>query len=90
MTAEQALVLIRGYAAANRVEISGHAMLRLRQRGGRPADAVHALAHGARCVDQRADHGRAGDWRVDGPDLEGDELTCVVVIEDDVIVLTVF
>jgi hypothetical protein len=41
-------------------------------------------------VDQRADRGRAGDWRVDGPDLEGDELTCVVVIEGDVIILTVF
>lgn len=29
-------------------------------------------------------------WKVTGPDLDGDALTAVVIIEDEVIVITVF
>jgi hypothetical protein len=76
-----ALAEVRGYAGANR---------RLRQRGGGPADAVYALSNAASCVDQRADPGRAGDWRVTGPDTDGDDLTCAVVLADGVVVVTVF
>jgi hypothetical protein len=37
------------------------------------------------CVEQ--DHGR---WRVVGDDLGGEELTAVVVLEDGVLVVTLF
>lgn len=86
----KALAEARGYAGANRVTLSIHANRRLRQRGGGPADAVHALANAVSCADQRADPGRAGDWRVTGPDTDGDDLTCVVVLADGVVVVTVF
>jgi len=86
----KALVEVRGYAGANRVTLSFHANRRLRQRGGGPADAVHALANAVTCTDQRADPSRAGDWRVTGPDTDGDDLTCAVILADDVVVITVF
>jgi hypothetical protein len=31
-----------------------------------------------------------GRWKVEGPDLDGDDLTVVVVIEAEVVVITVF
>jgi hypothetical protein len=31
-----------------------------------------------------------GRWRVEGEDLDGDELTVVVVIEDGVVVVTLY
>ncbi len=84
------LVEVRGYSGTNRVTLSFHANRRLRQRGGGPADAVYALAHAVSCTDQRADPSRAGDWRITGPDTEGDDITCVVVLADGVVVVTVF
>lgn len=84
------LAEIRGYAGANRVDITFHALRRLRQRGGGPADAICALTNATVCAGQRADATRAGDWKVTGPDTDGDELTCAVVLKDGVVVLTVF
>lgn len=86
----KALKAIRGYASANRVILTGHANRRLRERGGVAADAVHALANATCCVDQRQDRNRAGDWRSTGPDTEGDPLTCSVILEGGVLVVTVF
>ncbi len=84
------LAEVRGYAGANRVTLSFHANRRLRQRGGGPADAVHALTNAVSCADQRADPGRTGDWRIMGPDTDGDDLTCAVILADGVVVVTVF
>lgn len=86
----KALEAIHGYAGANRIDLTAHALRRLRQRGGGPADAVFALVHATICADQRGDPGRAGDWRVTGPDTDGDDLTCAVILDDGVLVVTVF
>jgi hypothetical protein len=45
---------------------------------------VHALKHATACAPSDA------KWKVSGPDLDGDELTAVVVLEVGVIVVTVF
>jgi hypothetical protein len=86
----KALEAIRGYANVNRVTLTSHANRRLRERGGLPADAVHALARTTSCADQRKDPDRAGDWRTTGPDTDGDGLTCAVILVDGVLVVTVF
>lgn len=48
-------------------------------------DVRCALANASGC--EAADDGR---WRVRGHDLDGDDLTCVVAIEDAAIVVTIF
>lgn len=81
----EALDAIHGYAAANRIEVSGHARKRMRQRGVSHNDLRHALANATGCRTQPE-----GRWRVEGADLDGDLLSAVVVIEDGVVVVTVF
>jgi hypothetical protein len=77
--AKAALVLIRDHARAWRIIFVGHAEKRMRQRGATRDDVRAALMGGKRAVAQPEER-----WRVDGGrDLEGDDLTVVVVIEDD-------
>jgi hypothetical protein len=54
------------------------------QRGASAAHVRAALSGATKCV---AD---ADKWKVTGPDLDGDDLTCVVVIEGGVLVVTLF
>jgi hypothetical protein len=86
MTPAEALKAIRGLASANRIAISSHAYRRMNQRGATFADVHHALTHAQQCAWQ-AQHQR---WKVESADLDGDDLTLAVVIEDDVIVVTLF
>jgi hypothetical protein len=51
----------------------------------RPATCETRWRNAARC--KPSQHGR---WRVEGPDLAGDEVTAVVVLENGVAVVTVF
>ena len=76
---------IRGLALANRIIMTGHAELRMRQRNVFPGDVRSALV---RSKSARAQ--KDGSWRVDGPDMDGDDLTVVVVIEDGLVVVTLF
>lgn len=85
MTADQALADIRGYASANRIRFTGHARREMRECGAEPEDVQHALANATVC--EASEEGR-GRWRTTGPDLAGRALTCVVVIEDGVLVIT--
>jgi hypothetical protein len=85
VTPAEALADVQGYASANRIRVEGHALQRMRERGVAVRDLRHALANATGCA--RADKGR---WRVEGPDLAGDEVTAIVVLEDGVIVVTVF
>lgn len=55
------------------------------QRNLKPGDLRSALVSAASCKDQRD-----GKWKVTGPDLDGDALDVVVVIEAGVLVVTVF
>lgn len=85
VTATEALRTIRGLARAGRYVISDHAAKRMNQRNVRPVDIRCALQGATECValaDER--------WRATGPDFDGDALSCVVAIEGDVVVITVF
>jgi hypothetical protein len=83
--AATALADIRGFAAANRIRIVGHAWERMGERGAQFEDVRHALAGARKC--KAADLGR---WKVSGDDLDGDELILVVAIESGVVVVTVY
>ena len=85
VTANEALREIRGYASAGRVRIIFHAKERMRERGARFYDVQHALANAMECT--ASERGR---WRTRGPDSDGDELTCIVRLENGVVVVTVF
>jgi hypothetical protein len=80
-----ALVDIRGYAAVGRVVVTAHARARMLERNVQSGDLRSALSSAHDC---KAD--RDGKWRVTGPDLDGDDLTVVVAIEDGVVVVTLF
>lgn len=49
------------------------------------ADLRHALVNARSCSQQKT-----GNWRVEGSDLDGDDLTLVVAIEDGLVVVTLF
>lgn len=76
---------IRGYASANRIDYALHALQRMLQRNVRRVDVRQALATARACVSQPN-----GRYKVTGPDLDGDDLDVVVVIEDGVLVVTLF
>lgn len=82
---ESALVDVKGYATSGRVLIPGHARRRLAERGADEEDLLHALKEATGCAFQAPDR-----WRVSGPDLDGDSLTAVVVLEAGVVVVTLF
>jgi len=67
------------------VSFTRHARERMAARGAIAKDVLAALSGAGAC--EAADGGR---WKVTGPDLDGDDLTAVVAIEDDVVVVTVF
>ncbi len=85
MTAAEALVTIQGLATANRIRLSAHALIQSAKRGSSWRHVRHALINAEVCVENRND-----TWKVTGPDLDGDELLCVVAIEDGVVVITLF
>lgn len=85
--AAQALADIRGYASANRIRFTKHARKEMRECGAEPEDVQHALANATACVLSTDGPGR---WETTGPDWNGKELTCVVVIDDGVLVITVW
>ena len=84
MTPAEALADIRGFASAGRIAFTSHARERMAQRGARPRDVRHALTNARSCV--------ASDdkWKAAGPDIDGDDLTCVVVLELGILVVTIF
>jgi hypothetical protein len=84
MTPAEAQKAVRGYVAAGRWVVSPHAQERMRQRHVRYVDVRNALVHARSCSAE----GRR--WRVDGPDMDGDPLQLVVVIDDGLVVVTVF
>lgn len=76
---------MRGYALANRIEFGPHARQRLRERGAEREDVRAALVSATVCHAEPR-----GRWRVEGRDRDGDDLTAIVVIEDGVVVVTLF
>jgi hypothetical protein len=88
--ANEALDEVIRMATQGRYILTSHARLRSRERGGvRERDIRHALVNATSCREDR-DPNHASDWKVEGPDMDGDDLTLCVIIEDDVVVCTVF
>jgi hypothetical protein len=86
VTPGEALADIRGYAAANRIRLTGHASLRMQQRGADFRDLRSALMTATACQAQEN-----GAWRVEGGlDRDGDDLTVVAALEQGVVVITLF
>ena len=85
MTVDEALADIRGFAGANRVELSGHAKTRCYERGVTFREVVEALAGARSCSAEPKDR-----WKVDGNDADGEPLVLIVAIEDGLIVVTVY
>ena len=85
MTPTEALDAIRGYAAANRITLDEHVRHRMRQRHAQYGDVRHALMTAIACRLQPNER-----WRVESADLDGDEMTLIVVIDDGDIVVTLF
>jgi len=83
--AARALEEIRGLARANRVVFTRHALEEMGEARATENDVLHALREATACRASERDR-----WRVEGKDLDGDDLTVVVVIEDGVVVVTVF
>ena len=81
----EALAEIHRLAQLGRIRITWHAEKRMDQRGAEPEDVRAALVSSTAALTQRQ------GWRVEGGvDQDGDELTVIVDIEADVIVITLF
>lgn len=85
VTPADALADIRGYARAGRVEFTHHAVLRARQRRVRRAEVVTALAQAHDCRPEEGER-----WRAFCRDEDGEPLAIIVVIEDGLLVVTLF
>ncbi len=85
VTPGEALADVRGYARAGRVEFTDHAVKRARQRRVRIGEIVTALAHAHDCR-----HEEGEKWRALCRDRDGDLLEAIVVIEDGLLVVTLF
>lgn len=49
--------------------------------------ATHALSN---ATNIRPTPNQSSDWKVKGPDLDGDDLTLAVALEEEVIVITMY
>lgn len=85
MTNAEALKKLEALAASGQIILGSHARDRMAERGVRYQDIRNALENATSCAPSEADR-----WAVKGPDVEGDELTVVVVITGSLIVVTVF
>jgi hypothetical protein len=88
VTDAEALAEIHRLAALpGRVVFRNHALDRMDERGATRGDVKNAL-RSSRGSEWQPDH---QTWKVTGgTDLDGDDLTCAVDIEDDIIVVTIF
>ena len=78
-----ALADIQGYAGANRIRVEWHARERMRDRNVRYDELRHALLTARTCMIQAN-----GRIRVRGFDPDGSALDPVVVLDGEVVVVT--
>jgi hypothetical protein len=55
------------------------------ERNANHADVIHVLQLATDAEEQPN-----GRWRIRGADVDGDELTVLVVVDEDVVIVTVF
>jgi len=81
------LAEIKRLAELGRIVFTHHARLRMLDRGATVRDVRNALLCAEIAVPQR----ERDNWRVEGGvDLDGDDLTVIVDLEADVVVVTLF
>jgi Domain of unknown function (DUF4258) len=80
-----ALAEIQRLAHLYRIRITNHAATRMAERGAAREDVRAALITATAALRQER-----GGWRCKGRDLAGDDLTVIVDIEADVVVITIF
>jgi hypothetical protein len=86
MNPQEAIEKVRRLAIQNRIRYTFHAEYdSMTDRSVSHRDVRHSLSNCEKCTKQEE-----YKWKCVGPDLEDDELTVVVVIEDDLLVVTVF
>lgn len=82
---EEALDEIQEHARCGRVMITDHAEKRMAQRSVWEDDIYEAIATAESCEAQDD-----GTWRVQGWDFDEDELTLIIAIEGENVIITVF
>lgn len=85
MTEEKALEEIREHARWGRTFVTAHARKRMKERSIFDEDLYEAIETAATCIGQPN-----GTWRVEGWDLDGDELILIISIEGENVIITVF
>lgn len=88
MDSGEALRAVRGLARANRIRLTVHAEREAAECGARPEDIRCALVH-AKSI-RASGPGRASDWTVTGTDLDGDDLEIALIIQDGLLIITVY
>jgi len=88
MDSAEALRVIRGLARANRIWLTAHAKREAAECGATHEDIRCALVN-ARSV-RASGRGRASDWTVVGQDSVGDDLEIALIIEDGLLIITVY
>jgi hypothetical protein len=88
MDRAEALRTVRGLARANRIRLTAHADREAAECGASRQDIRCALVN-AKSI-HASGPGRASDWTVIGPDLDGDDLELALIIHDGLLVITVF
>ena len=95
MTAGEALDAIHTYATQRRIVLSRHARERMQstyETGGRGGTSGGLTLEEIRLALMHATNCRpavSARWKVDGKDLDGDDLTFVVSLDDQLIVVTI-
>ena len=85
VTEEEALEALNRAGAAGNFFLGGHARKRMKERGAGREDICHALREAKTCRQQPDQR-----WKVPSFDLDGDDITLITVVEDDVVVVTLF
>ena len=88
MDSEEALRVVRSLAKANRIRLTAHAEREAAECGATPEDIRYALVNAERI--RASGPGRASDWTVAGPDLDGDDLDVALIIQDGLLIITVY
>jgi hypothetical protein len=81
------LAEVQRLARLDRIVVTGHARKRMADRGAVKEDLRNALLTATAAIRQPD----RGNWRIEGgADHDGDDLTVIVDLEADVIVVTLF
>ena len=88
MDSVEALQAIRGLAKANRFRFTAHAAREAVECGATRDDVRCALSN-AKSI-RASGRERASDWTVTGPDQVGDDLDIAVIVEDGILIITVY